>query len=184
LRGQAHKITDRILGSPDGRLPYDLHTGGPEVGWRGPGADDTRGSLQAREFNIPDAAIRDFLENDVEQVVAIHLRTIVPDVLLTERFGDVRMTEALQKITEEYAGLIDAATSEKARKKLNDERDAVIRDIAAVRDRIRGVYGFSPNLRNMARVASGVKVLNISPAWAWRRSRRCRTLPASCSGTG
>jgi hypothetical protein len=49
-----------------------------------------RGSLAAREFNIPDATIRDFLENDAEHIVAAHLRTMVPDVLLTEKFGDTR----------------------------------------------------------------------------------------------
>lgn len=158
LRSRSQEITDRILGSPDGRLPYDVHMGGPQIG-AGP-ASDLRGSLNPREFAIPDAMIRDFLEQDVERIVGMHLRTIVPDVLLTERFGDVRMTEQLKRITEEYAAKIDAATSEKVRTALGKERDAVIRDIAAVRDRIRGVYGWSPNLRNMARVAQGAKAIN------------------------
>lgn len=160
LRGKAQEIAGRVLGTPDGRLPYDIATGGPEIGWRGAGTEPPRGSLAARDFAIPDALVRDFLEQDVEQVVAMHLRTIVPDVLLTERFGDVRMTEALKRVEEDYARLVDAATSEKERKRLNAEKDAVIRDLAAVRDRVRGVYGWSPDLRNMARVANGAKALN------------------------
>lgn len=159
LRARAHEITERILGSPDGRLPYDIPTGGPEIGWRG-GADQPRGPLAAREFNIPDAVIRDFLEQDVEHVVQTHLRTMVPDVLLTERFGDVRMTEAFKRVEEDYARLTDAASSNKERDRLGKERDAVIRDLAAVRDRVRGVYGWSPELRNMARVAAGAKSVN------------------------
>jgi hypothetical protein len=160
LRARGHEITERILGSPDGRLPYDIPMGGPEIGWRGPGGEPARGPLAARQFNIPDAVIRDFLEDDVETVVAMHLRTIVPDVLLTERFGDVRMTEAFKKIEEDYARLTDAATSAKERNRLGKEREAVIRDLAAVRDRVRGVYGWSPELRNMARIAAGAKAVN------------------------
>ncbi len=160
LRARAHEITERILGSPDGRLPYDIPMGGPEIGWRGAGGEPARGSLAAREFNIPDAVIRDFLEQDVETVVALHLRTIVPDVLLTERFGDVRMTEAFKLVEEDYARLTDAATSAKERDRLGKEREAVIRDMAAVRDRVRGVYGWSADLRNMARIAAGAKMIN------------------------
>lgn len=159
LRARGHEITERILGSPDGRLPYDLPSGGPEIGWKG-GGEPPRGPLAARQFNIPDAVIRDFLEDDVETVVAMHLRTIVPDVLLTERFGDARMTEAFKKVEEDYARLTDAATSNKERARLGKEREAVIRDIAAVRDRVRGVYGWSPELRNMARIAAGAKAVN------------------------
>lgn len=160
LRERAHEITERILGSPDGRLPYDIPTGGPEIGWRGAGGVPARGALAAREFNIPDATIREYLEDDVETVVAMHLRTMVPDVLMTERFGDVRMTEAFKKIEEDYARLTDAATSEKERVRLGKEREAVIRDIAAMRDRVRGVYGWSPDMRNMARIAAAAKTVN------------------------
>jgi hypothetical protein len=39
---------------------------------------------------------------------------MVPDVLLTEKFGDVRMTEAFRKINDEYAALIDAAKSRRS----------------------------------------------------------------------
>lgn len=160
LRARAHEITDRIIGSPDGRLPYDIPMGGPEVGWRGAGGEPPRGPLAARQFNIPDAVIRDYLEQDVERVVQMHLRTIVPDVLLTERFGDVRMTEAFKKINDDYAALTDAAKSDKERLRLANEQRAVIRDLAAVRDRIRGVYGFTPDAGNMARIAAGAKAVN------------------------
>lgn len=158
LRGRAHEITDRIIGSPDGRLPYDAHSGGPRQGFNdGPAP---RGPLAARQFMIPDGKIADFLENDVEHVAALHLRTMVPDVLLAERFGDVEMTEAFRRINESYAQRIDGTKAESQRLKLGKERDAVIRDIAATRDRVRGVYGWAPELRNMARIAGAAKSIN------------------------
>jgi hypothetical protein len=161
LRARAQEITDRIIGSPDGRLPYDLRmehgTGGFTSG------EPPRGALAAREFNIPDATIRDFLENDIEHIVAAHLRTMVPDVLLTEKFGDVRMDEALRKINDEYAAMSDAAKSEKERTRLEKERQGVIGDLAAIRDRVRGLYGISPDmpLRNAARALNVLKNYNV-----------------------
>lgn len=161
LRSRAQEITDRILGSPDGRLPYDL---GMEHGTaHGGGGEQPRGALASREFNIPDSMIRDYLENDVEHLVGTHLRTVVPDILLTEKFGDTRMTEAFRKVNDEYAGLIDAAKSEKERTRLEKERQGVISDLSSIRDRIRGTYGISPEapLRNAARAANVFKQYNV-----------------------
>jgi hypothetical protein len=163
LRDLAQEITGRVLGTPDGRLPYDLAQGGPDLGYRPGGGEPPRGPLAAREFNIPDDMIKEFMENDIEHVVNAHLRTMVPDVLLTERFGDTRMTEALKKIDEEYARLTDAAGSEKERTALGKERDAALRDVAGIRDRIRGVYGQDVfnSMRGAGRVAAAVKNLNV-----------------------
>lgn len=161
LRSRADEITNRILGSPDGRLPYDL---GMEHGQGGfGGGEQPRGALAQREFNIPDATIKDFLESDIEHIVATHLRTMVPDVLLTEKFGDTAMTEAFRKINDDYAALTSAAKSEAQRAKLEKERQQVISDLAAVRDRVRGVYGLSAEapLRNVARVAGVLKNYNV-----------------------
>lgn len=161
LRSRAHEITDRIIGSPDGRLPYDL---GMEHGTAFGGSGEApRGALAAREFNIPDKTIADFLENDIEHIIATHLKTMVPDVLLTEKFGDTRMTEAFRKINDEYAAMVDGAKSEKERSRLEKERQGVIDDLAAIRDRIRGTYAISSELplRNAARAANVLKNYNV-----------------------
>jgi hypothetical protein len=161
LRARADEITNRILGSPDGRLPYDL---GMEHGTaHGGSGEQPRGALAAREFNIPDATIRDFLENDVEHIVASHLRTMVPDVLLTEKFGDTRMTEAFRKINDEYAALADGAKSDKERTRLEKERQGVISDLSSIRDRIRGTYAISSDapMRNAARAMNVLKNYNV-----------------------
>jgi hypothetical protein len=158
LRDQAAQTVDRILGSPDGRLPYDIATGGPRIGHQR--EPMPRGALAGRSLNVTNAWARDWIENDVEHVVATHLRTVVPDVLLSERFGDVEMTQSFRKIEDAYSKLIDATKGEKERVRLGKERDAVIRDVAAVRDRVRGVYGWSPELANMARIANAAKAVN------------------------
>jgi hypothetical protein len=84
-------------------------------------------------------------------------------VLLTEKFGDVRMTEAFRKINDEYAALTDAAKSEKERTRLEKERQGVISDLAAIRDRIRGTYAISSEapMRNAARAMNVLKNYNV-----------------------
>lgn len=160
LRARAEETIDRWIGGPDGRLPYEVSVGYSE---RGPIANnDLRGSLAEREFHLPYDIKKKWLIDDVEHVVSGYLRSVVPDVLLAERFGDLRMTEVFRKHAEEYAALIDAAKGPKERMELSKERDRVTADLAAVRDRIRGVYGFSADtqMRNAARVASGAKRVN------------------------
>jgi hypothetical protein len=159
LHSRAGEIIDRIVSGPDGRLAYDAPSGGPKVGAPSDGPPP-RGALAARQFMIPDKEIEDFLESDVEHVANQYLRSVVPDVLLTERFGDADMTEAFRALRDEHDQLANAAKSEKERVKLRKEYETAVTDLAAVRDRIRNVYGFDPKMRNFARVASAAKVYN------------------------
>lgn len=151
---RANEIIDRIVGSPDGRLPYDDPSTSAPAGIARD--EQMRGPLANREFAIPDALIRDYLETDSQMVVDVFMRSIVPDVLLTERFGDIRMTEAFRKINEESSARALAAKSDKERTAIEAERQAVETDLAAMRDRIRGTYGFSsdPRQRFLGRIAA------------------------------
>jgi hypothetical protein len=160
LRARANETVDRILGSPDGRLPYDLHQGGPRIGYHE--APPVRGSLAERRLDVSNAWAAEWIEDDIEEVVATYLRTVIPDTILSERFGDAEMTTAFRQVNEAYAKLIDATKEEKDRIRLGKERDMVIADLAAVRDRIRHVYGWSPDAatQNMARVARGALAIN------------------------
>ncbi|MFG1247264.1 hypothetical protein [Xanthobacter flavus] len=162
LAAKASEITNRILGSPDGRLPYDAPSGGPRIGAGGEGPP-ARGPLAARDFMIPDQMIEDFLVSDAEEVAATHLRTMVPDVLLTERYGDVEMTHVFKRIDEEANAAALAAPSDKARAQVEAQRKAAIRDVAAMRDRIRGVYGWSSDavMQSAGRVGNAIKSFNV-----------------------
>lgn len=157
LQARAGEIIDRIVGTPDGRLAYDAPSGGPMIGAPGP---QPRGALAARDFMIPDELVEEFLDSDVEAVMDGFLRSAVPDVLLTEKFGDVDMTSAFKALREEHEAQSLAATSEKARVKLRDEYETAVGDLAAVRDRFRGTYAFDPKMRQAGRVAQGLKKYN------------------------
>jgi len=162
LAAKASEITNRILGSPDGRLPYDAPSGGPRIGAGGEGPPP-RGPLAARDFMIPDETIEDFLVSDAEDVAATHLRTIVPDVLLTERYGDVDMTYVFKAIDEDANAAALAAPNDKARREIETQRKGAIRDIAAMRDRIRSTYGISSDsvMQAAGRIGNAVKSFNV-----------------------
>lgn len=161
FRARAGEISNRILSSPDGRLPYN-EAMGKEAGFVGAG-EPPRGPLSERPFHISDYDIEDFLESNAETVVHAHLRTIIPDILLTERFGDVNMTNAFKTIEEGYQKMIQAAPGVKERQALFKEKDKVIEAIAGMRDRFRGVYGLDQyNALGMAgRVAQMAKNYNV-----------------------
>lgn len=161
LEARSNEIVDRILGTPDGRLPYDAaSTGGaratPETG-------EPRGSLKSREFAIPTALVRDFIEDDVEHVLSTVTRTLLPDMAIIERFGDVDMTEVMKRINEESAAKVKPGMSAKQLKAIEDEKQALLRDVAATRDRIRGTFGISADTtgRNIARAANAARNFNV-----------------------
>src|SRR5262245_6062323 len=88
---------------------------------------------------------------------------MVPDVLLAERFGDTRMTEAFRRIEDDYARMIDRTKDPKDRLKLESRRESDLKDLAAIRDRFRGVYGVDifNSMRGAARTAAAVKNYNV-----------------------
>jgi hypothetical protein len=157
LESRASEIINRINTAPDGRLPYDMASGGPVMGSPGE-RQQVRGSLNSRDFAIPTSLVKDFVNTDTEHVIASHLRTVLPDIHLTDRFGDIEMTEVFKKLNEEYDAKQTSATSPKQQTAIDNERKAMVRDLAATRDRIRNVYGWElastqPNAARIANVA-------------------------------
>lgn len=160
IHSRAGEIVDRILGTPDGRLPYDAPSGGPKVGFNGDdGSYNARGPLAARDFMIPDGHIEDFLESDAMQVAHHYLHTMIPDVLLKEKFGSVDLVDQFKKIREQHEAAALNAGSEDERKQLYSHFQDAIGDLAAVRDRIRGTFNWSSDRgsQQVARVIDGVK---------------------------
>lgn len=135
LKDVSDQIYERLVGAPGGRISYEAI----------PVALKTAPGLKERTFNIPDALVEDFLESDVERVMHHYVRTMAPDVELARRFVTADMAESLKKIKDAYARKADAATSDRARIKLNAQRDADIRDVSAMRDRLRGTYAAPTN---------------------------------------
>jgi hypothetical protein len=162
LRNIAHETTDRILGSPDGRLPYDEFAGTPDFGPRPPGMP-ARGSLAGRLLKVPNSFARDWIERDVEKVVQTYMRTFMPDALLAERFGDVEMSEAFRKINDEHAAMSDKLKGQKDLKALDKQKDGAIEDLAGTRDRFRGLYNVPVTgaERRLGRISLAVRSANV-----------------------
>ncbi len=162
LESRAAEIINRINTAPDGRLPYDVASGGPVIGPPGE-QQQVRGSLNARDFAIPTSLVRDFVNTDTEHVIAAHLRTALPDIHLTDRFGDVEMTQVFKQLNEEYDAKQASAKSEKQQAAIDRERKAMVRDLAATRDRVRNIYGWelAKTQPNAARIANAARNFNL-----------------------
>lgn len=144
----AEEIAQRIQGSPDGRLPYDwkLGSGSPTGGVNNKGIKGTtlRGPLRNRVFQIDDEIVEEFLENDIETLGARYLQNVAGDIELVRKFGDVNMDDQLKNINKWYAKKKnDKSLTPSQQEKLEKNRVSDNEDIAGMRDRIRGVYGFS-----------------------------------------
>ena len=140
----AQQIHQRILGTPDGRLPYDWKMGeGFNSGSKGSSLAGTalRGPLKQRRFVIEDELIEEFLENDIEVLGSRYLQQTGADIELTRKFNSVTLEDEIKQIQDHYSNLMKGAEGKEAIA-LGKKMDADIRDIAGMRDRIRGVYGF------------------------------------------
>ncbi|MCP5116910.1 MAG: hypothetical protein GY953_39290 [bacterium] len=144
----ADAITNKILGTSDGRIPYDA-------------VSLARGPLKERTFSIPDELIEGYLENDIEMILGFYRRTLAPDVELTGRFGSPDMAEQVQEIVDEFDGMIRQAKTAKQSKALEKRKQIDIRDIEAMRDRLRGTYAAPADPNSVfVRTARGVKQAN------------------------
>lgn len=134
----AREIAGRIMSTPDGRLPYDYKIGENSAkGMSGP----EKGVFKKRSFLIPDSMVEEFLESDIELLGGRYLKQIAPDLELKRRFDDVEMKSVIKDIEQDYALQMQRETDPAKRRKLNKKKESDIRDIAAMRDRIRGTYG-------------------------------------------
>ncbi|MBT0460571.1 hypothetical protein [Morganella morganii] len=132
LEAAADDIINKIIGAPAGIVPGELI---PD------GLTKHAGFTKARTLNIPDERIKDFLESDVNYVMENYIRQVAPEIELTKRFGRVDMDGQIKAITEDYNRLISEAATPKEWAKLEKRRDADLRDIRAMRDRLLGTYG-------------------------------------------
>ena len=154
----SQQIAQRIIGSPDGRLPYDWHMGSTNKG-RNIEKTSLRGPLRNRTFQIPDELIEDFLDNDIEMLGTRYLQNLAGDIELKRAFDDVNMENEIKNIRDWWSKEILKETNPKKRIKMQNSMEADERDIAGMRDRIRGVYGFGQN-NIWTRIASAARDLN------------------------
>lgn len=103
---------------------------------------------RARVLDVPDEVIEPWLQSNAQDVMAQYFRSMVPDLEIIKKFGDLEMTKVQEKINAEAARLMEQADSPKARNRIKKERDENLRDLLAMRDRMRGVYGVPADPRS------------------------------------
>lgn len=150
VRGIAEETADTILGHSPARMmtPADI-------------AQGPRGPLKERTLRVPTNLIREFVERDPEVLARMATRTMAIDTALYRKFGSLDLADRLAKVNDEANARIAAATTEKARKAIDDARKADIRDITAIRDRLRGNYALPNNPDGLA-VRAGRVVRNLN----------------------
>lgn len=139
---RAGQIIDRIMGTTAGRLPYDIDFSDLTVpgGRAVPPTTGTPKPTKARGLDFNDEFLEEFLVNDVEQIAKVYLRSISPDFRIKEKFGDVEMLREMETIRADADKKMSNAKGKEV-DRIKKQREADLRDLQAMRDRIRGVYG-------------------------------------------
>lgn len=154
----AGQITDRILGTPAGRLPYDLGEAKTFPPLDVPGL---RGPLKPRVFDIPDNLVQDWLVNDIDRVGAAFVKNMAADIELTRKFGKVDMLDQIEAIRADYDRLATApGLTERDRLAINKLKDQAIVDVEVMRDRLRGTYKRDDWASPIGKTMQHVKTLN------------------------
>jgi hypothetical protein len=155
----AAQITDKILGNNGtGLTTFNIEP-------------NKRGSLKERTFLIPDKDIEDFLDNDIERVLRIYKRQMGADVEIARAFGSSDMKDQMAEIADAYEAARRAieksnepmtdAQKEKKMLQLQRALESDQRDVAAIRDRLRGRYNIPEDPMGMlVRTGRAVKSLN------------------------
>ncbi|MEX0734560.1 MAG: hypothetical protein WD944_06510 [Steroidobacteraceae bacterium] len=148
-RSLAEEITRRILGTDRGLANFNIRTPVKDAG-----------PLFERVLDIRDELIEPFLVSDPVRVASAYVREMAPQIEITKRFGDKDMSDAFQRVRDEYGILRTRAASEFGKDptaRLNalqiEERD-VVDALFRVRDRLYGRAGMlGPDTSQGQRVA-------------------------------
>jgi len=138
----AQEIASRIKGTPDGRLPYDYKIGQNTSGQ--PGKQGLKGALKQRVFTIDDELVEEFLQSDIELLGGRYLKNVAADAEIAIDYGDIDMTSAIKDVATAWDDKITAASKkgdDSLARKLEKNKAKDIKDIAAMRDRMRGTFG-------------------------------------------
>lgn len=149
VEGIVDDIHDRLTGrAADGFQPenFTLAASGP---------------LKERSFEIPDALVEKFLEDDADLIGRRYARVMAADIDLAERFGSPDMKEAFELVRLDYAELRAGAGDDPAAlKRLDLQERADMADLQAAREMLRG--NGHPEIRdtNWVRILAGAGTFN------------------------
>jgi len=137
-------ITMTIRGTPVGRMTMP---------WEMEGA--VSGRFKSRTLTIPDVQLESFLVKDVRIGLQHYMRSVVPEVLLKERYGPesvtllrdkggygVNVSQIEQGIIDDYGLAISrAADAGEDVGKLENRRDQALKDVRHILNRVTGLDG-------------------------------------------
>ena len=147
IEDAADQIIDKILGNNAARTDFF-----PEPLARGP--------LKERTFHIPDELIEDYIESDVMEVAMRYVTTMSSDIEMTRAFGKADMEFQKIEIQNEANKLIDAATTEKDRVRIQDEATRQIKNIEDMSALLRNRYVSWGDHVGLKRIGRGIKQYN------------------------
>jgi hypothetical protein len=127
----AHSVTRNIMGSERGTMDWKV-------------LDDVvpkSGQMKERTLNLPDEVLEPYLNSDIDHVAHSYLRSMAPEVEMTERFGSRDMKDQISAVHDDYARMIERAPDNASKEELSKHMEADLRDLTAVRDRLYGIYG-------------------------------------------
>ncbi len=158
----ARQIAQRIMGTPDGRLPYDWKIG--EGSQRQGNVKSVnyalRGPLKSRVFTIDDADIEEFLVNDIELLASRYIQQTSTDIELQKAFNSVDLTAEKKKLDDWYLEKMDdPKLTDKQRLDLDKKRQKDLADITGMLERMRGVYSL-PSDSVWSRIGRSARDLN------------------------
>lgn len=158
----ARQIAQRIMGTPDGRLPYDWKIG--EGSQRQGNVKSVnyalRGPLKSRVFTIDDADIEEFLVNDIELLASRYIQQTSTDIELQRAFNSVDLTAEKKKLDDWYfEKMDDSKLTDKQRLDLDKKRQKDLADITGMLERMRGIYSL-PSDSVWGRIGRSARDLN------------------------
>ncbi|MBL4898105.1 MAG: hypothetical protein JKX76_00520, partial [Colwellia sp.] len=100
---------------------------------------------RARVLDVDDLKLEPWLESNAEAIMSQYFRQMVPDLELTRQFGDVNMTTARTRISEETVQQMRKVKTAKQRVRIEEEGRERLSDMDGMRDRLRNRYGVPQN---------------------------------------
>lgn len=141
----ADTITSRLHTRIEGRTAHDAHLIRDEDGFIREDA-----LLDKEDFALPYNEVRDFVQRDVELLMRMMHRSMIPDIEIALRFGSSDMADAFKAIQSEAAERMNATADPKERAKINKQAERDVRDLAAMRDRLNGRYALPDDPTSIA----------------------------------
>lgn len=149
LDAYAEEVFNNWTGSPDARLASDDPLHSAMFGQR------LRGPMMRRELPVPDNDLLPYMDRNPLHYGMRYVRTMASDILMHERFGGVDAPLMRARLNTEKNAKQAAAKTADERQAIGDEFTAVMNDLEGMRDKLRGIYGHSPDavMQKIGRIA-------------------------------